>query len=158
MYSYMNIYIFNQFFHLFSIRFLPAKIYIALEFFLPFQIIISTYVNCCNWWQEMKWHVEKKILMQAEMIICYSDLGRLLRKLKLKENGYKKVIFKSVYSERLRCPLPSPLPIFNCVYNIFFYICILKSKWFCFSHQSDIIIEKINLRKNLPYLLWTIWM
>lgn len=70
----------------------------------------------------MKWHVEKKILMQAEMIICYSDLGRLLWKLKLKENGYKKVIFKSVYSERLRCPLPSPLPIFNCVYNIFFYI------------------------------------
>lgn len=30
----------------------------------------------------MKWHVEKKILMQAEMIIYYSDLGRLLRKLK----------------------------------------------------------------------------
>lgn len=91
--------------------------------------------------------------MQAEMIICYSDLGRLLRKLELKENGYKKVIFKSVYSERLCCPLPSPLPIFNCVYNIFFYVCILKSKWFCFSHQSDIIIEKINLRKNLPLIL-----
>lgn len=46
MYSYMNIYIFNQFFHLFSIRFLPAKIYIALEFFLPFQFP-DNYFNIC---------------------------------------------------------------------------------------------------------------
>lgn len=37
----------------------------------------------------------------------------------IKENGYKKVIFKSVYSEKLCCP--PPFPIFNCV-NYFFFL------------------------------------
>lgn len=73
----------------------------------------------------MKWHVEKKILMQAEMIICYSDLGRLLRKLKLKENGYKKVIFKSVYSERLSTVALFPPPFQSltvCIIFFFIYV------------------------------------
>lgn len=83
----------------------------------------------------------------TENVVIADSSKAILKPIYLEINGF----FKCAFYDKINI-----FPIFNCVYNIFFYICILKSKWFCFSHQSDIIIEKINLRKNLPYLLWTI--